>query len=141
MAVLTGIDVLSVQKYVFASNRLRDVLAASWMVDHVVRREADSLLQWGMTDSRVLLAAGGNGIVEFDNLADARAWTTRYMRWLQDEAPGLEVVVAHRPYDGRGPLRAPKARCGTPRRDVGEAGCRGNGNQWKSSLRQSFGAR
>jgi len=101
MAVATGIDVLGIQRYVFASNRLRDVLAASWMVDHVVKREADSLLQWGMTGDRVLLAAGGNAIVEFEDLDEARTWTGRYTRWLQGEAPGLEVVVAHRPYDGR----------------------------------------
>ena len=101
MPVITGIDVLGIQRYVFASNRLRDVLAASWMVDHVMRREADSLLQWGMTDDRVLLAAGGNAIVEFANLEDARSWTGRYTRWMQDEAPGLQVVVAHRPYADR----------------------------------------
>ena len=101
MPVVTGIDVLGIQGYVFASNRLRDVLAASWMVDHVVKREADSLLQWGMTDERVLLAAGGNAILEFASLDDARTWTRQYTRWLQDEAPGLEVVVAHRPYDGQ----------------------------------------
>jgi hypothetical protein len=101
MPVVTGIDVLGIQGYVFASNRLRDVLAASWMVDHVVKREADSLLQWGMTDDRVLLAAGGNAIVEFASLDDATTWTRRYTHWLQDEAPGIEVVVAHRAYDGR----------------------------------------
>lgn len=101
MPVVTGIDVLGIQGYVFASNRLRDVLAASWMVDHVVNRDADSLVQWGMTDDRVLLAAGGNAIVEFASLDDARSWTRRYTRWLQDEAPGIEVAVAHRAYDGR----------------------------------------
>lgn len=101
MPVVTGIDVLGIQGYVFASNRLRDVLAASWMVDHVMRRDAGSLLQWGVTDDRVLLAAGGNAIIEFANLDDARTWIRRYTRWLQDEAPGLDIVVAHRPYDGR----------------------------------------
>jgi hypothetical protein len=101
MAVVTGIDVLGIQRYVFASNRLRDVLAASWMVDHVMKREPDSLLQWGMTGDRVLLAAGGNAIVEFENLEDARTWTGRYTRWLHDEAPGLDAVVAHRAFDGR----------------------------------------
>jgi hypothetical protein len=100
MPVLTGIDILGIQRYVFASNRLRDVLAASWMVDHIMKREAGSLLQWGMTDDRVLLAAGGNAIVEFENPDEARRWTSQYTRWLQDTAPGLEVVVAHRPYDG-----------------------------------------
>lgn len=101
MAVVTGIDILGIQRYVFASSRLRDVLAASWMVDHVVKREADSLLQWGMTDDRILLAAGGNAIIEFESLDVARTWTGRYTRWLHDEAPGLEVAVAHRPLDGR----------------------------------------
>ncbi len=101
MPVVTGIDVLGIQGYVFASSRLRDVLAASWMVDHVVKRDADSLVQWGMTDDRVLLAAGGNAIVEFASLDDARTWTRRYTCWLQDKAPGIEVAVAHRAYDGR----------------------------------------
>lgn len=101
MAVVTGIDILGIQRYVFVSNRLRDVLAASWMVDHVMKRQSDSLVQWGMTDDRVLLAAGGNAILEFESLGDAKMWTGRYTRWLQREAPGLEVVVAHRPYDGR----------------------------------------
>lgn len=100
MPVVTGIDILGIQSYVFASNRLRDVLAASWMVDHVTSRSADSLLQWGMTGERVLLAAGGNAIVEFDTRQDALTWTGQYTRWLQNEAPGLDVVVAHQPYDG-----------------------------------------
>jgi len=36
MPVLTGIDLLGIQDYIFASNRLRDVLAASWMVEYVL---------------------------------------------------------------------------------------------------------
>ncbi len=99
MPMLTGIDILGIQAYVFASNRLRDVLAASWMVEHLT--SADSLRQWGLDADRVLLAAGGNAIVEFDTVNDARTWTSRYTRWLLDTAPGIEAVVAHRPYDSR----------------------------------------
>ncbi len=100
MLVLTGIDVLGIQGYVFASNRLRDVLAASWMVEHVASRE--QLEQWpGQGPSNVLLASGGTAILEFDSLASARRWTALYSRWLQDTAPGLEVVVAHRCREGR----------------------------------------
>ncbi len=102
MPVVTGIDVIGIQGYVFASNRLRDVLAASWMVDHVLKRQTDSLLQWGMTDDHVLLAAGGNAIVEFDHLDAARRWSQHYTRWLQDEAPGLDIVIAHRTYKNDG---------------------------------------
>ncbi len=97
--VLTGIDILGIQGYVFASNRLRDVLAASWMVDHVASRP--SLERWGLGSERVLLAAGGNAIVEFDSVGAAKEWTASYSRWLLDAAPGLEAVIAHRPYEGR----------------------------------------
>lgn len=109
MPVVTGIDVLGIQGYVFASHRVRDVLAASWMVDHIVKRSDDALVQWGMTSDRVLLAAGGNAIIEFGNLDEARAWARQYTRWLHEEAPGIEVVVAHRAYDGRSLAWALKA--------------------------------
>lgn len=107
MAVLTGIDTLGIQGYVFASNRLRDVLSASSMVERVTSREA--LAQWGLGGAGVLLSAGGNAILEFATLEEARTWTTRYTRWLHDEAPGLEVVVAHREYTTRSLAWALKA--------------------------------
>ncbi|MBU1495119.1 MAG: hypothetical protein KJ956_14275, partial [Actinobacteria bacterium] len=100
MPVLTAVDVLGIQRYVFGSNRLRDVLAASWMVDYVTRRE--QLQQWtGDRPSSVLLAAGGNAIIEFATLDHARSWAARYSRWLHETAPALDVVVVHRPYEER----------------------------------------
>jgi|GEM_PF-688839 len=113
MPVLTGVDVLDIQRYIFGSNRLRDVLAASWMVEHVT--SLDALAQWGLTRGRILLAAGGNAVLQFDALdaADptkaARNWTAAYTRWLQETAPGLEVAVAHHPYAANGLGRALQA--------------------------------
>ena len=97
MPVLTGIDILGIQSYIYASNRLRDVLAASWMVGDVT--SCKKLAQWGLPADHVLLAAGGNAIVQFESEADARRWTASYTRWLLDTAPGLEAVIAHREYD------------------------------------------
>jgi len=97
MAVLTGVDLLGIQRYVFASNRLKDVLAASWMVDHVVSKAA--LSAQGIPEDQILMAGGGNAILEFADVAAARTWTARYTRWLHDSAPGLEVAVAHQPYE------------------------------------------
>jgi hypothetical protein len=100
MPVLTAVDVLGIQRYVFDSNRLRDVLAASWMVDHVTQHE--QLEQWtGGGSPSVLLAAGGNAIIEFATVEHARSWAARYSRWLHETAPGLGVVVVHRPYEVR----------------------------------------
>jgi hypothetical protein len=99
MPVLTGIDILGIQSYVFASNRLRDVLAASWMVDHITNRA--SLERWGLSPQRVLVATGGNAIVEFDSENEAKDWTAFFSRWLLQTAPGLEATIAHRPYQTR----------------------------------------
>ncbi len=96
MPVLTGIDVLGIQRYVFASNRLRDVLAASWMVRHVT--EQTTLCQINPHPQSTLLAAGGNAILEFANLVEAKQWTARYTRRLLEEAPGLEVALVHLEY-------------------------------------------
>jgi hypothetical protein len=96
MPILTGIDILGIQKYIFASNRLRDVLAASWLVDHITG--SASLTNRGVKPENILLAAGGNAIIEFDNDDAARDWVTHYTRWLYETANGLEVVIAHRSY-------------------------------------------
>lgn len=98
MPVLTGIDVLGVQRYVFASNRLRDVVAASWLVHWATA--IDGALDRDHGD--VLLASGGNAILCFSDQAKARAFVSRYTRRLYDEAPGLDVAVAHRPYNTGG---------------------------------------
>jgi hypothetical protein len=98
MPVLTGIDVLGVQRYVFASNRLRDAVAASWLVHWATATK-------GALDGsagHVLLGSGGNAIVRFADQAQARDFVAAYTRRLHDEVPGLEVAVAHRPYDAGG---------------------------------------
>ncbi|MFP4586174.1 MAG: Cas10/Cmr2 second palm domain-containing protein, partial [Desulfococcaceae bacterium] len=101
MSVLTGIDILGIQNYIFASNRLRDVYAASWMVEHVTDAELIRKVPGASPPKEVLQAAGGNAILEFDDLASAKDWTAAYTRWLWNTAPGLSAVVAHRPRDGK----------------------------------------
>lgn len=100
MPVLTGVDILGIQRYVFGSNRLRDVLAASWMVEHVTHTK--QLKQWSSPrPSSVLLAAGGNAILEFVSMDAARCWAALYTRWLYETAPGLEAAIVHRPFEER----------------------------------------
>ncbi|SFW22826.1 hypothetical protein [Nitrosovibrio sp. Nv17] len=98
MPVLTAMDVLGVQRYVFASNRLRDVISASWLVHWVTA--TDGALRGSEGD--VLLASGGNVVVRFTDIDAAKSFAARYTRRLYDDAPGLDVVVAHRNYEKGG---------------------------------------
>jgi len=102
MPVLTGIDILGIQDYVFASNRLRDVISASWLV-HWATAKDGALAQAGLEEgAEVVLASGGNAILSFQDQTRARDFVTRYSRLLYDKAPGLEVAVVHHCFEPGG---------------------------------------
>jgi len=93
MNVLTGIDLLGIQKYVFTSNRLRDVISASWLVQWAT--SCDGALQdWRR---QVLHAGGGSAFLAFDSINEARHFAGVYSRKVLETAPGLDLVVAHYP--------------------------------------------
>lgn len=101
MPVLTAIDLLGIQRYVFASNRLRDAAGASWLVNWATAFETGSALeQLGIKREDVLMAAGGNVILQFPGKPEAKAFAGRYSRLLIDKTPGLEAVIVHRDIEG-----------------------------------------
>lgn len=93
MPVLTGIDVLGVQRFVFASNRLRDVVTGSFLVHWST--SCQGALSGLVTEKSILLAGGGNAIVEFHTIDEAKVFAALYTRRLYDKVPGLEVVLVH----------------------------------------------
>jgi hypothetical protein len=93
MNALTGIDLLGIQKYVFTSNRLRDVVSASWLVQWVTSCDG-ALLSWR---DQVLHAGGGSAVLAFDSMDEAKTFAGVYTRKILENAPGLELVVTHHP--------------------------------------------
>jgi hypothetical protein len=120
MPVLTAIDLLGIQKFVFGSNRLRDVVGASALVTRACSWEGDSPLRETPEAAR-LVAAGGNAVRVFAEVRDAQAFAGRYTRWLYDHAPGLDAVVVHRAFEdgdlavGLGAIQVDLARAKTER--------------------------
>ena len=94
MPVLTAIDVLGVQRFIFSSNRLKDIVAGSWLV-HWSTSPQGALK---VMEKNIILASGGNAILEFENLEAARSFTSEYTRVLYKEAPGLDVALVHYEY-------------------------------------------
>lgn|SRR5487761_1632447 len=98
MPVLTAIDVIGIQSYVFASNRLRDVIGASRLVEWATSC-AEGLDIAGAPKPTVIVAAGGNAILSFKTEDEAKGYVLRYTRRLLDKAPGLDVAVAHHKHE------------------------------------------
>src|SRR6266481_3838087 len=99
MSVLTAIDLLGIQAYVFASNRLRDVVGSSSIVKEA-GASGGLLAKCGVAQEEILLAAGGNVILRTRDQPRATEVTGLYTRELFDSARGLEAIAVHHQESG-----------------------------------------
>ncbi|MEW6227511.1 MAG: hypothetical protein AB1700_05360 [Bacillota bacterium] len=100
MPVLTHIDVTGIQAFVFLSNRLRDAVAGSVLVEKATDTGVDGILNTiaNRFGGNVIMAAGGNALTRFDDMSSARSFTAAYSRTILECAPGLEVAICHHEY-------------------------------------------
>lgn len=123
---LTIVDTVGIQDYLFASNRLRENLGASELVERAVRdwvREAlptphnldhsgaiiaaRRIEEDATLDAEVLLQGGGNALIVFRSRAVAVEAIQRLSERLLTDAPGLGIAVAHQPFSWDKPLGGP----------------------------------
>ena len=115
--ILTAIDTTQIQGYIFGSNRLQENIGGSELVEmathqwvyealpsahnvvNVTTGELDNSRTIDTLDAEVIYAGGGNTVILFKTIDLARDFTGRLTRRVLKEAPGLEVVVAHRRFD------------------------------------------
>jgi len=101
MPVLTLIDTLAVQGYIFATHRLKDAVGGSALV----KQFEDRIPEYCGSEA-VLLSAGGNAILRFGDREEARTAVMRLSRKLYDDAPGLELAAVHHEYPSGGMANA-----------------------------------
>ena len=122
-AVLTMIDTAGIQRYVFGSNRLRENLGASYLVElatkawvfqaldelgphnmpevendaHDLKRKPDPTrkMEDGKLCAELLYAGGGNTLILFASKAAAQRFAQILSQRVLCDAPGLELVIAH----------------------------------------------
>ncbi len=125
--VLTMIDTAGIQDYIFGSNRLRENIGASylveqatsnWVYDELKRLEGHNIkdpkpdedetdwidrhkpIEQDDQTFELIFAGGGNAAILFRSLDDAKRFAWNLSRRIFEEAPGLEVVIAHsEPFD------------------------------------------
>ncbi len=98
MPVLTLVDVTGIQRFVFGSSRLRQVAGASALL-----QEATAVVPGGWLESlgysnRVIVANGGNTLLNFSEMDEAKAFAAKLSKRALLYAPELEMVIVHESY-------------------------------------------
>ncbi len=119
-------NVAHIQTYIFGSNRLRENIGASYLVDAATGRWAweiaaevsgepvyirDDFGIWpnpshtiDRSQAEVIYAAGGNFIALFRDDAAARLFVNQLSRRVLEQAPGLQLMIDSHPYRWGDPL-------------------------------------
>ena len=118
---LTILDITGIQDYIFGSNRLRENIGASFLVEQVTSQwlcdalsaythnlSADGQQVYDPPNSpkgadrlqaEVVYRGGGNVVILFDTLEHAQTSVTNLSKRIIEEAPGLELAAAHITFD------------------------------------------
>ncbi len=97
MPVLTLIDTLALQGFIFATPRLKDAVGGSALI-----KQFEEWVPEICGQGAVVVSAGGNAILSFDKLEDAKHAMTSLSRKLHDDAPGLGLATIHHEYSPGG---------------------------------------
>ena len=125
MPIITGdnrlllIDTTRTQRYIFASNRLRENVGASyliaqatreWVFEALIKTQQQHNLQSKRAidgakrfedglDAELIYALGGNAVIVFRSGDDAKAFVRCYSRYLLERAPRIPIYVAQLAFD------------------------------------------
>ncbi|MBO0348514.1 hypothetical protein J0895_05220 [Phormidium pseudopriestleyi FRX01] len=122
--VATVIDTTGIQPYIFGSNRLRENIGGSYLVDQATNEWAKEELRdlgqqqnrsvhiphWekpeekphiedGEIAAELVYAGGGNTVLLFDSLESAKQFTRILSSKILREAPGINLVAAHQEFE------------------------------------------
>ena len=122
--VVTVLNTIGIQSYIFGSNRLRENIGASYLVKQVTDEWVQKILQkesnwnvfikWkespflphiqdGKHHAELIYAGGGNTVLLFQTIGYARQFTKKLSKKILKEAPSINLVVAHKEFDWDNP--------------------------------------
>ncbi len=118
--VVTVLDTTGIQPYIFGSNRLRENIGGSYLVDQATdewakwalrelnrpvqiydpNRPADKpYIENGELAAELVYAGGGNTVLLFQSLDIAKQFTQILSKRILTDAPGINLVAAHQEFD------------------------------------------
>ncbi|MBU1100087.1 MAG: hypothetical protein KKA84_06755 [Bacteroidetes bacterium] len=96
------LDTTSIQKYVFGSNKLKENLGASFLVDQVFKKFVDDVTIKPIMESNNEYKGyigGGNALLFFSNKEESEDFINEWTRNLLVKAPGITTAVAYKEFD------------------------------------------
>ena len=101
---LTLIDTTGIQAYVFGSNRLREILGASHLVDSATGKWINECAQsnGNINDGaacETVYCGGGNALLIFKDKASEESFIRVYSRKVLCDAPGLKIAIESIDFD------------------------------------------
>jgi len=112
--IATVIDTTGIQSYIFGSNRLRENIGASYLVEQVTNDWVGNILRANFCnniyineldgekcienddlDAELVYTGGGNAVILFKDKNSAVDFTRKLSKKSLIEAPNLKIVVAH----------------------------------------------
>ncbi|UZQ53319.1 hypothetical protein OOK60_12490 [Trichothermofontia sichuanensis B231] len=104
---VTVFDTTGIQSYIFGSNRLRENIGSSYLVGQVTDAWVKQILRDKLgiedpeasietQDAELVYAGGGNTVLLFKSAEVAISFTQKLSFKVLKEAPGINLVVAHR---------------------------------------------
>ncbi|WP_343762428.1 Cas10/Cmr2 second palm domain-containing protein [Clostridium oceanicum] len=102
------VDIGSKQKYIFSSNRLKEIIGASEIIRYVTEELAKEVLKCmnreyknyeNSNDGNVLFEAGGNSMYIFDDIDDAKKFNGIFSRFVIEYFDGLELIMVIKEFD------------------------------------------
>jgi hypothetical protein len=117
--VVTVLDITGIQSYVFNSNRLRENIAASYLISQAtgdleakkdwLRKHLEDIgisendlyqpINESGLNAELVYAGGGNAMLLFKSIEIAKLFTQKLSRYILKHAPGLNIVAAHLEFD------------------------------------------
>lgn len=95
--IITVIDAAGIQDYIFGSNRLKHNIGASYLVEQSGKPWVNACLQPGAGE--LFYSGGGKTVLFFETLAAAQAFAGVFSKRVLEQAPGLQVYLAHHEMD------------------------------------------